>query len=215
MGMRIIALVGNKGGVGKTTLAINLASALNESAPTLLLDADPQGSSLQWKGIGGEANGLEVRDASDDLSVSLEEAGGFDFCVIDCPPSVQSSQTREALRVSELALIPVQPSPLDLWASVHIEEEVRAARSVNDKLRALLVINQMEPRTRLSRLARDVLTELNLPAANTAIRRSVAHRNAVLQGCSVMHLGSRGKAAAEEFRQLVEELGFKEVSGND
>lgn len=205
--MRVLALVGNKGGAGKTTLAINLASALNQRQPTLLLDADPQGSSLQWRDIAAEPL-LEVEDGSVDLAKRLEEAVGYHYCVIDCPPSVQSAHTRSALRLSQMALIPVQPSPLDLWASVHIEAEVEQARLDNPGLRAMLVLNQVEPRTRLSQQAHAALGELGLPVARTTIRRRVAHRNAVLQGRSVLQMGSRGIEAATELQALIEELGL-------
>jgi chromosome partitioning protein len=207
--MKVIALVGNKGGAGKTTLAINLASVLNESGPTLLLDADPQGSSLTWCNIAGETCMLDVGDGSAGLSGHVNDQADYAYCVIDCPPSVQSEQTREALRICDVALIPVQPSPLDLWASVHIESEINEAKAVNEGIRALLVINQSEPRTRLSRMTREVIDELSLPAAETAIRRRVAHRNAILEGRSVTQMGSRGAAAAEELRELIKELGLE------
>lgn len=204
--MRTIALVGNKGGAGKTTLAINLASGLNTIAPTVLLDADPQGSSLQWSDIAGDSQTLTVRDGHSDLAARVGEAAEFAFCVIDCPPSVHSKQTRKALRLAEYVLIPVQPSPLDLWASVHIEAEVEQAREDNPGLRALLVINQAEPNTRLSRLVREALGELSLPAVDVAIRRRVAHRNAMLEGRSVLQMGNRGAAAAQDIMQLIDEL---------
>lgn len=207
--MKVIALVGNKGGAGKTTLAINLASVLNESGSTLLLDADPQGSSLTWCNIAGDECQLDVADGSGGLSVQITDNSDYAFCVIDCPPSVQSEQTREALRLCDIALIPVQPSPLDLWASVHIENEINEAKAVNDTIRALLVINQSEPRTRLSRMTREVIDELSLPAADTAIGRRVAHRNAILEGRSVAQMGSRGAVAADEIRELIKELGFE------
>jgi chromosome partitioning protein len=204
--MQVIALVGNKGGAGKTTLAINLASAFSELAPTILLDADPQGSSLQWCNIAGDTATLDVLDGSVNLAEQVRSGRDVSYCVVDCPPSVHSEQTQEALRISDLAIIPVQPSPLDLWASVHIETEVNKARAANPDLRALLVINQSEPRTRLSKLASEALKELSLPAATTAIHRRVAHRNAILQGRSVLQMGSRGAMAADEIRQLIDEL---------
>lgn len=206
--MNIIAVVGNKGGVGKTTLAINLASALNEISPTLLVDADPQGSALQWKDIADEGSSLSVEEGHSGISARLEGSNDHRFCVIDCPPSVRSKQTREALAISNVALIPVLPSPLDLWASVHIEDEVNEAMRVNQHLSPLMVINQMEPRTRLSQRVREVLDQLNLPVAMTAIRRRVAYRNAILRGCSVMDIGKSGAPAVAEIRQLIDEFDF-------
>ena len=205
--MQIIALVGNKGGTGKTTLAINLASMLNQKAPTILLDADPQGSSLQWRQV-SDSSSLEVGEASEDPVSAIGQSEGYDFCVVDCPPSVKSTQTRDVLRHCHLALIPVQPSPLDMWASIHVEQEVAEAYRVNENMRALLVINQLEPRTRLSQLALNAMDELELPCARTAIRRRAAHRNAVLEGRSIAELGWRGREAAKEIRQLIDELGI-------
>ena len=205
--MPVIALVGNKGGAGKTTLCVNLAAALAERGSTVVLDADPQRSSLQWRAIAERDDAVLVIDAVDDLRHRVQSAAGrYAQVVIDCPPSVQAAQTREALAVADLALIPVQPSPLDLWASVHIEHEVAAARERNPGLRAALVINQLEPRTRLSQLVRRALAELSLPVAETAIRRRMAYRSSVLEGRTVLDQGGRGEAAAEEIRQLIREV---------
>lgn len=205
--MPILALVGNKGGAGKTTLCVNLAAALNTRASTLVLDADPQRSALQWYQFADGENSVPVVDAVDDL-VSIVSAvrEEYEFIVLDCPPSVHAEQTGRALEVSDLALIPVQPSPLDLWASVHIEERIETARAGNPGLRAVLVVNQLEPRTKLSRLMRQALAELSLPAANTAIRRRMVYRSAVLEGRAVSNLGQRGAAATAEIEALIEEV---------
>jgi chromosome partitioning protein len=205
--MPVIALVGNKGGAGKTTLCINLASALSDRDSTIVLDADPQRSSLNWHAIAQGASAFPVLAASENVAATADgHAERAHYLVIDCPPSVHSQQTSDALAQADLALIPVQPSPLDLWASVQIEAEVDRARQTNPNLRALLVINQLEPRTRLSRLMRDALAEVNLPAAETAIRRRMVYRNSVIQGCSVLDVGSQGGAAAQEIRQLTDEM---------
>jgi chromosome partitioning protein len=204
--MATIALVGNKGGAGKTTLSVNLASGLNRREPTIVLDADPQRSVLQWHAM-SDAPGPEVVDAVDDLSDAVAtRRQGFGHTVIDCPPSVEAPQTLTALRLVDVALIPVQPSPLDIWATVHIEREVEAARERNPGLRALLVINQLEPRTRLSRMMRQALAELSIPAAETAVRRRMAFRMSVLEGRSVFDFGSRGSDAGAEIQQLIEEV---------
>ena len=205
--MGIIALVGNKGGAGKTTLTVNLATALSQMAPTVVVDADPQRSSLQWRAMRDGEQGLNVVDGVDELEQTLDSlARDYRHVLIDCPPSVHASQTHEALRLSDLALVPVQPSPLDLWATVHIEQAVETAREMNPSLRALLIVNQLEPRTRLSRLVRQGLAELAMPATDTAIHRRVAYRTSVLEGKSVFDMGSQGRAAAEEIRQLISEV---------
>ena len=204
--MATIALIGNKGGTGKSTLSVNLASALNRRAKTIILDADPQRSVLQWSAMGDGAV-VAVIDAVADLPGTLAaHADAFAHRIIDCPPSVEAPQTRTALRLVDLALIPVQPSPLDIWATVHIEREVEAAREQNAGLRALLVINQLEPRTRLSKMMRQALSELSIPAAETAVRRRMAFRMSALEGRSVFDFGSRGRDAGAEIQQLIEEV---------
>lgn len=205
--MPILALVGNKGGAGKTTLCVNLASALSAHGTAVILDADPQRSSLQWRDLTEREDAVAVVDAVDDVAEKIHaNALNFDYVVVDCPPSVHADQTGQVLAVADIALVPVQPSPLDLWATVHIEEKVDTARIANPGLKAVLVINQLEPRTRLSQMVRQALAELSLPAAETAIRRRMAYRTAVLEGRSVLEQGRRGEAAAEEIRQLIEEV---------
>ena len=100
----------------------------------------------------------------------------------------------------------MQPSPLDLWTTVHIEQAVAKARGSNPGLRALLVINQLELRTRLSRLIREALAELELPAADTEIGRRAIYRASVLEGRSVLDMGCRGAAAAAEMGSLINEV---------
>ena len=205
--MAVIALVGNKGGAGKTTLAVNLAATLAKEGPTVVFDADPQGSVLQWRRIAEADSGPTVVDTALDLEDTFARtAGRYDHVVIDCPPSVHAVQTHTELAVSDIALIPVQPSPLDLWATVHIEHAVAQARQGNPGLRALLVINQLEPRTRLSRLIRQALAELELPAAETAIRRRAVYRASVLEGKSVLDMGRSADAAVAEIRNLLNEV---------
>lgn len=205
--MPVIALVGNKGGAGKTTLCVNLAAALKSRGSVIVLDADPQLSSVQWRAIAEAEDALEVTAAVDDLPDSVRRRrADIDHVVIDCPPSVHARQTGEALALADIALIPVQPSPLDIWATVHIERAIEAVSESNPGLRAFLVINQLEPRTRLSRLVRTGLAELGLPAATTAVRRRVAYRNSVLEGRTVHDLGRQGADASAEIHQLIDEV---------
>jgi chromosome partitioning protein len=150
---------------------------------------------------------LDVQDAVDDLAGAVaRHRSSTDHVVIDCPPSVHAGQTGEALALADIALIPVQPSPLDIWATVHIERAIELVAERNPGLRPYLVINQLEPRTRLSRLVRTGLAELGLPAAETAIHRRVAYRTSVLEGRTVHDLGRAGADASAEIHQLIDEV---------
>lgn len=205
--MPIIAVVGNKGGAGKTTLSVNLAAGISQNSNIAIIDADPQGSSLQWRAIAGDNVNFPVYAPTFSLKQQAESYDkSNDYVLIDCPPSVKAQQTLSALEFADIALVPVQPSPIDLWATVHIEKAITEAREVNPDLSALLVINQLEPRTTLSKLVRDVLDEIALPVAKTAIRRRAIYRNSALEGKSVFGIGKRGADAAEELNSLLEEV---------
>ena len=205
--MPVIALVGNKGGAGKTTLTVNLAVGLGRLGRIVILDTDPQGSSAQWRSIADDEMLPPVISATDNV---VEQVRGlvteYDYLVVDCPPSVQAPQTLSVLQVTDLALIPVQPSPFDLWASIHIEQAVMQARESNPALQGLLVINQLEPRTTLSQLMREALAEIQVPVAQTAIRRRAVYRASALEGRSVYAMGKRGADAVAELDQLIQEV---------
>jgi len=205
--MPLIALVGNKGGAGKTTLSVNVASCLSRKNTVAVVDADPQGSSLQWRAFSSKDDAVTVIEAKEYLEEQTKKLlDDYEFVIIDCPPSVHATQTTKALSFSDIALVPVQPSPMDLWATVHIEEAVTKARDTNKNLNAFLVINQLEPRTTLSRLVRDALSEIGLPVASTALRRRAIYRSSALEGKSVFDMGSRGRDAANELEQLIHEV---------
>ena len=205
--MPVIALIGNKGGAGKTTLCVNLAAGMASGHPSVILDADPQQSSLQWCDIAECNQAVDVVDASDNIEHALNALDErYVNRLIDCPPSVHSDQMQQALLVADIAVIPVQPSPLDIWATVHIEAAVEIARQDNPKLKAILVINQFESRTRLSKIMQRALAELSVPAAETIIKRRAVYRNSFLEGKTVHDMGSRGAAASDEIRNLIREV---------
>ena len=205
--MPVIAVVGNKGGAGKTTLSVNIAAGLSKAASIAMIDADPQGSSLQWRAIAGDNVKFPVYAPTFSLRAQAKNyATKNDYVLIDCPPSVHAQQTVSVLEFADLAMIPVQPSPIDLWATVHIEKAIKEAREVNPGLKALLVINQLESRTTLSKLVRRVLGEIALPVADTAVRRRAIYRNSALEGKSVFDIGKRGADAAAELNSLIQEV---------
>ncbi len=206
--MPVVAVIGNKGGAGKTTLCVNLAAALAAERRAIILDADPQQSSLQWYHIADGHTSIDVIDAHNKLRDGsiISASNEINYHLIDCPPSAQSPQIQQALKIADLAIVPVLPSPLDIWATVQIEETVSRAQRDNPALKVMLVINQYESRTRLSRLMQRALEEISLPSAATIIRRRAVYRHAFLEGRTVHDMGSRGRAAAEEINQLVKEM---------
>ena len=95
---------------------------------------------------------------------------------------------------------------MDLWATAHIAQVVEEIRATNRQLRAFLVVNQLEPRTTLSKLIGSALGELDLPALVTTVRRRAVYRNCVIEGRSVYDMGVRGSAAVAEIEGIIEEV---------
>lgn len=205
--MAIFAFIGNKGGVGKTTLAINIATTLNQKSPTSLLDADPQGSTLHWADMINNESMPNIIDATGDVTQAVKQhRDQAEHLLIDCPPQLHSEQTQSALQHCNIAVIPVLPSPFDLWATVAVSDAIGEARKTNPGLKALLVINQLEPRTKLSRLVIDAINELDTPVAETTLHRRVIYRSSILEGKSVSQMGRPGAIATDEINQLLAEV---------
>ena len=204
----LIAMMGNKGGTGKTTLTVNLAAGLMRKAPTAVLDLDPQRSAWQWSRIAErQAWSAHVREGQGNIGEIVNElAAQYRYVVIDCPPSVQSAQTEAALRLVDQALVPVQPSPMDLWATLSVVEAVNAARRDHPRLQARIVLNQLETQTVLSRDIRAVIDEVGLPVLRNDVRRRAIYRNAMAEGKTVFEMGGAGREAAAEIEQVLTEV---------
>jgi len=208
MATHVTAVINQKGGAGKTTLAMNLAAGLARRADTVVIDLDPQGSSRQWASLGSAPFPATVKQIAGrwDARTLHQNYRAYGHMVLDCPPSLDSHASLQALRACDVALIPVLPSPVDLWASLRLPQEIEEARRDNAGLKAYLVLNQLEPRSALSAAMHEALAEFGVPVLNATIRRRAAYRGAALEGLSVYQMGSRGAPAAAEIEAIIDEV---------
>jgi plasmid segregation oscillating ATPase ParF len=209
MPTHITAVINQKGGAGKTTLSMNLAAGLSRRGETVVVDLDPQGSARQWASLGAAPFPATVKQMAPgkwDVKSLHQTFKAYRHVVLDCPPSIDSHASLAALRACDVALIPVLPSPVDLWASLRLPQEIDEARKVNKALKAYLVLNQLEPKSALSVAMHDALAEFGIPVLTAAIRRRAIYRSAALEGVSVFEMGSRGAQAAAEIEAIIHEV---------
>ncbi len=210
MSAKIIAVVNQKGGAGKTTLTMLLAGSLADRGKRVLVaDADVQNTALHWSGMGSgfPAQVVDFSGEENKLHKALRKrAEEFDFILIDSPPAATAPITASALRGAHLALVPVIPSPLDLWASVRIREAITLARNKNPELEARLVVNQMQPNTVLAREVLAMLPEFGIPMLAASLKSRTAYRQCAALGGSILALGSRAALAVMEVDALRREV---------
>ncbi len=203
----ILVIANQKGGCGKTTTAVNLAGAFaKRGMDVLLVDADPQGSAMKWRGLASGT--FPVGVIALPMPVLDQEipkmAKKYDLVVVDTPPGMETI-TRSALVVADLAIIPLQPSPLDLWSGTDIVGLIRRAQQLNPGLVTRLLLNRKIQGTRLSRESVDALKEFPFPLFKTAIHQRIALAEAVTAGKTITDFYPDGPSSSE-FRALVEEI---------
>ena len=205
---RVIAVINQKGGSGKSTLALNLAAGLGRRARTAVADADPQRSISQWIAMGENESALPISTeigANPDAEIARLKQNNR-YVVVDCPPSVQGAVIEAVLSSADLVLIPVLPSPLDLWASVEMAVLVKQAQQKDRALQAYLVLNQVETRNSLSSSMQQAVAELDVPLLQAYLERRAAYRSAAVEGKSVYDMGNRGTQAVKDIEAIIEEI---------
>lgn len=205
----IISVQNQKGGVGKTTLAIHISHALKLQKKTnriLLIDADPQGSARDWSAARQSEPPFSV--IAIDRPVLHREipaiVENYDHIIIDGPPRA-SELARSAISAADLVLIPVQPSPYDVWAAQEIIGLIQEASVFKENLKSAFAINRKIVNTAIGRDVIDALTNFNTPILKSQICQRVAFAESAATGQTVLETSPKS-AAAKEIKAIVKEL---------
>jgi chromosome partitioning protein len=206
-----IAVVTQKGGAGKTTLATNLATALaGNGNKVLLIDADRQRTALDWFAVRSEGGGYNGKVAvvgidNDTIHKQIETLmAGYKHVVVDGPPRAEKID-RSAIMAADVVLIPVQPSSADVWAAETTIKIIEEARTFRPKLGAAIVVNRTIPNTVVGKAVLDLLREFPIKTLRTTIGQRVIFAESLGRGGSVIEDAPNAVAAAE-IRALVHEL---------
>jgi len=207
----VISFLQEKGGSGKTTMSVNVAHGLvMRGFKVLLVDGDPQGSARDWnaqnEGSLVPVIGLDRETLPVDLKAVKE---GYDFIIIDGAPQI-SKLSAAAIRASDIVLIPVQPSPYDVWASMDLVELIKARQVVtNGCPKAAFVISRVIKNTKLSREINEVLAEYGIPVFESCTSQSVVYPTVASAGGTVYNtagIGFKYTVQASEIDNIITEL---------
>lgn len=213
MTAKVITVFNQKGGCGKTTVAMSLAGAMGlRGFATLVVDMDPQGTASRWASAAPEdrpfpASVISLAPMEGKMHRSVRDhMETFDAIFIDCPPAMSSAAPSSAMLVSDLALIPLVPSPADIWAAESAKKLAESAKVTNESLQARVVANMVQKSTSLARDLLEILGEdEDFPLLGSMLGSRAAYREAQILG-STVHAVPRAKTAIDEVEAMTDEV---------
>ncbi|NMQ21148.1 ParA family protein [Candidatus Competibacter phosphatis] len=213
MPAKIVVIANQKGGCGKTTIAMQVGGTLGRAGNrVLIVDADPQGTATRWAASAADESSFPAHVAG------LAAAGGkvhreikkyldsYDYILVDCPPAVDSPVPQSALLIADVALVPIIPSPADLWAATGTRGLIERAGDINTALQARMVVNMLQSNTSMSKEVLEVLEDFGIPLTLAKLHLRTAYRQAAVFGGTVHDLGREAAKAVQEVEALAHEI---------
>lgn len=207
----IISFLNQKGGVGKTTLSINVATSLAlKKYKVLLIDADPQNSSLDWASIRKKEGMFTVVGITKPIihKEIKKLAKDYDHIVIDGPPRIYDV-AKSAIVSSDLVVIPVQPSPYDVWAASEVVELIKEVSEPLEGIKSIkccFAINRKIVNTAVGRDVTQALSHYEIEVLLSHICQRVAYVETAAVGSTVIEDHDKNPSASEEIAKLTEEV---------
>lgn len=196
--MYVIAVLNQKGGAGKTTIATHLARALQlRGHDVLLVDSDPQGSSRDWAAVKEDSPVPVVGIDRPTIARDLKNLADKEYVVIDGAPQAADLAV-SAIKAADMVLIPVQPSPYDIWATNDLVDLIKQRQEITDgTLRAAFVVSRAITGTNIGQDIVSALQAYELPVLEAAIMQRVKYPESAAIGSTVLDVDPHSKAAIE------------------
>jgi len=214
MAAKIISITNQKGGAGKSTTTMLLAGGVaKKHLRVFVADADKQRTATRWAKEAPDhlpfpANVYPMGDYDDTIHREIKKIiDDYDVILIDCPPAVESPIPQSALQVSDLAVIPMIPSPPDIWAAAGIENLIERASLTNPTLQARILINMAQDRTMLTRKVEDLLEAFGIPLLRHRLIQREVYRHTAGFGLTIYGMtGDSAHVAQREVTALTTEV---------
>ncbi|MEM6450387.1 MAG: ParA family protein [Cyanobacteria bacterium P01_D01_bin.105] len=209
MAPHILVIFNGKGGVGKTTTAVNLAAIFAEEQNVLLVDADSQGSANWWANRGTHTDdagpGFDVSSETDPtLLGKLKKIKAYDLIVIDTPPALSSEAVSAVIPIADYLLLPTPPAPMDIAALVQTVRNTITPSGVPHRV----LLTKVDSRSLGEALeAQNMLMELDIPACYSFVKTYKAHERAAMEGVPITQLSGRNAAEAKaDYIRVADEI---------